>query len=761
MKEYKVVGKELSNDQAYGKVTGRVKYCGDMLSPGMLYIRLKPSEIAHGYVRSVNARKALELPGVKAVYTWENTPDTLYDRGRVDFWETVPNQERLFDRHIRYYGERVAAVVAITEEIARRACSLIQVEYEKLPAAVTTEEAKKEGAFPLHENGNVYPAFSYERGNYEQAEGEFFHKSKSHIGRMTHLAMETQACRAVFDASAGKLTIWSGCQSVFGVRSTAADLLGMPYSKVRVIKTAMGGSFGVKQETLLEPLTAYAAKDLQADVRLVYTREEQIVNTMMKHSLDGVVESKLRADGTIAGLSVSCELDGGAYLTVSRDYAANIGEKLGKVYRMSNLRFSSSIVCTNTPINGSFRSWGSCETALILENHWNMVAREIGMDPVEFRLLNALRPYEKDIVHKISVENVHFEECLLRGRETFGWEEKKRECQEKNKEQSRFRYGVGMAMSSHTSSFYPYRVDVASAAARLQEDGSLIVHTGIHDHGCGTVMAMKKIAAEVMEIDMSRIELNEADTQYSLYDHGCYASRTIYSLGQAVKKCCEHILEIAQEMAAGALGCNKCFIRYEAGEFYSETDEDRRISLSAVSRYAIQTAGKDIYYANTLNARNNPGVPAVHFTQVQVDTYTGMTKVVSCLSVHDIGKAINPDLCKGQIGSGIQQGIGMALCEEIKIHPVTGRTLITNLKNYDVANACDLPDYQTILIEDPEKSGPFGAKSIGEVVVVPVAPAIVAAVNDALNTNLTRLPLTPSVILEALERQKVGETDED
>ena len=711
MEKYKVIGKELSNDQAYGKVTGRVRYCSDMQSLGMLHMRLKAGTVAHGIIRRVDAEKALALPGVAAVYSCENTPDICYDR--------------------------------------------VTVEYEELPAAISVEEAAALEALPLHGDGNVYEVPSFEYGDFETARGEFFHESRSHIGRMTHLAMETQSCRAAYDASSDKLTIWSGCQSVFGVRSTVAQYLGMPYARVRVIKAPMGGSFGVRQETLLEPLTAYAARMLEADVKLVYTREEQIVNTMMKHSLDGTVKSRIRKDGTIEGLSMSCTLDAGAYLTVSRGYASTIGEKIAKVYRMPNIHFDARVVCTNTPINGSFRSWGSCEEALLLENHWNMVCREMGMDPVEFRLKNILYPYETEVVHKIPVGNVHFQECLLKGREVFCWEERKEACKKRNREQRRYRYGIGMALASHTSSFYPYRVDVASAAARIQEDGSLIIHVGIHDHGCGTVMAMKKIASEIMEIGLEKIELNEADTQNSLYDYGCYASRTVYSLGQSVKQCCEHILEMARETAAAALGCSKSFLRYRAGEFFKEMEETVRISLPEVIRYSIQTMGQDIYYANTTNAGENPGVAAAHFTEVQVDTYTGMTKIMHCLSVHDIGKAINPDLCRGQIGSGIQQGMGMALCEEIKIHPVTGQTLITNFKNYEVANACDLPDYQTLLIEEPENSGPFGAKSIGEVVVVPVAPAIVAAVNDALGTNLTRLPLTPAVILEALEGKTV------
>lgn len=754
MKEYRVIGKNLPNDKAYGKVTGKLKYCSDFQSIELLHMKLLHSTIAHGRIKSIDTAKAWKVPGVKAVYTWENTPDRLYDRGRVEAWEQVPNQEKLFDRHIRFWGERVAAVVADTRKAAQKACQQIQVEYEELEAVISTEEAAKEGAVSLHEGGNVYKIPSFDHGNYQEAKGDLVSKTSSHIGRMTHLTMETQSCRALYDPSEEQLTVWSGCQTVFGVRSTVAQFLQMDYAKVRVIKTPMGGSFGVRQETLLEPLTAYAAKDLGADVLLVYTREEQIVNSMMKHSVDAVVESKVTREGKIKGLSMRCRLDAGAYLTVSQSYASTIGEKIAKVYRMPNIHFESDVVCTNTPVNGSFRSWGSCEEALILENHWNFVAKQLGIDPVEFRLRNILYPYETEVVHKIPVGNVHFRECLVQGREAFGWEEKKRQCKEKNQEQKRYRYGIGVALASHTSSFYPYRVDMASASARIQEDGSLIVHTGIHDHGCGTVTAMKKIAAEIMEIEMSKIQLSEADTQNSLYDYGCYASRTVYSIGTAVKTCCEGLLALAREKAAAALGVSESFLRYQEGEFYQETEPEKRISLSQISRYSIQTLGRDLYYAATTNAQENPGVAAAHFTEAEVDTYTGRVKILDCLSVHDIGKAINPEMCIGQVGSGIQQGIGMALREEIKIDPKTGRTLITNLKNYENVNSWDMPKYRVLFIEEPEEHGPFGAKSIGEVVLVPVAPAVVAAVNDALGTNLTTLPITPSVILEELEEKR-------
>ncbi|MCJ7837182.1 molybdopterin-dependent oxidoreductase [Cuneatibacter sp. NSJ-177] len=749
--ELKFVGASLSNDQAYGKATGAITYCSDMTAPGMLVIRLKLSTIAHGWIDEIDIEEALALPGVRAVYYWGNTPDRKYDRGRVASYEEAPNQERLFDRHVRFYGERVAAVVAESEEIAAEACRRIRVSYREIPAMLTMEEASREGAEKIHEEGNVYEAPEAGWGDFENCQAEYCQKTQVALGRMTHLSMETHSCRALWDKSSGKLTVWTGCQTVFGIRSTLGDFLGLPYSKIHVIKTAMGGSFGCKQETLVEPLTAWAACDLKADVRLVYTREEQIIHTMLKHNLEGVIESKIHPDGKIEGVRVSVMLDAGAYQTISPSYLRTIGGKLGKVYRIPNITYGGKSICTNTAVNGSFRSWGSSEEAALLETHWNQVCADRGWDPVEFRLKNVLNPYEQDGMHGVTIGNARLRDVLTAGRERFRWEERKQACLEKNKAQGRYRYGVGVAMGSHTSSFYPYIADVATATARLQEDGSLTLHIAIHDHGCGTVMAMKKIAAEVMELDLEQIQLAEADTEHCMYDYGCYGSRTTYVLGNAVKKCCEKLKEKAKHVAAYQLQCSASVLRYQDGRFYPEPEPERSVSLREISDYALGTLGEDIYTAYTHNSVENPGVACAHFAEVSVDTFTGSVKVEHCLSVHDIGRAINPDLCRGQVGSGIQQGIGIALSEEIKLDPKTGEVLVSNLKNYEVTNACDMPDYDVLFLEEPDHEGPFGAKSIGEVVLVPVAPALVAAVNQALGTRLYRMPLTPAVILDAIE----------
>ena len=752
-KQFKYVGKSVSDGLSRAKVTGAVEYGADMQSVSMLHLKLKTSTVSHGIVRSISCEEAWKVPGVRAIYTWENTPTTKFERGSRHQLEEFTYQELMFDRHVRFYGDRVAGVVAETPEAATLACDKIRVEYDELPVMATMAQATAPDAVPLHDDGNsVAPIGPMGHGDYDACEGELIHRSHSEVSRMTHLTMENHSARAMYNASTGKMTIWSECQSMFGVRQVVSRFLGIPFSKVEVIKAPMGGSFGARQETFTEVLAGYAAWDLGADVKLAYTREEQILNAYLKSNFEASVESKVSRDGIIQGLSIHLDLDAGAYQTVSIRYARTIGGKADKVYRIPNLYFSGRSICTNTPVNGGFRSWGTSESYMILENHWNHVAREMGIDPIDFRTKNILDPYEVNPSTPFSLGNTHYRQALELGRENFRWDERKIECRRKSSD--RYRYGIGMALVSHSSSIYPDKDFPTTASCRIQEDGSLVLKVCCHDHGCGTVLGIKKIAAEVMQVDLERVEMREGDTENGMYDYGCFGSRSIYTIGEAMRRCCTRLLDRARELAAQYLNCGKTTVCYQNGVFYQETNPGKTIALRDLALYTMYTRKEDLYKVYTWRDPDNPFTAAAHFSEVCVDTYTGMTHVVDCLSVHDIGKMINPDMCVGQVGSGIQQGIGVALCEEIKVHPKTGRTLITNLKNYEVANMCDMPPYRAVFIEDEDGSGPFGAKSIGEVSFAPVAPAIVAAVNDALGTDLSTLPLTPPVILEALAEKE-------
>lgn len=751
-KGYKYIGQNIPNDQAYGKVTGATKYCADLASPRALRMKLKHGDVAHGIIKSIDTEAAWKVPGVRAIYTCFNTPEREYDRGRVSINEGGFFQERLFNRHVRYMGERVAAVVADTVQHAEMACDLIQVEYEVLPGAYTIEQALAEDAPEIYEGGNVVPMEPIVVGDYEAVDG-IMHTSKSHISRMSHMVMDTHAARCIYDKAEGKLTVWTGTQTVFGVRSTLGDFLEMPYSKIRVIKPAMGGSFGCKQETVIEPLAAYAAVNLGAEVLLDYTREEQVNDSMMKHNVDFDVETKMGEDGSILGLKMFITLDAGAYMATSLGYISTIAEKIGKVYDIPNLLIEGKVVYTNTSMTGSFRSWGSSEISVAVENHLNKIARETGVDTIALRHKNVHEPYDIDRAVGITIGKTHFHEVIEQGCEKFGWKELKEKCQELNAEQGRYRYGIGVSLASHTSCCYPYHIDIAGVTMRIQEDGSVIVHTAVHDHGAGSVLALKKMAAEVLGVDIERITLTEADTENDCYDYGCFASRTTYLIGEAVRQCALDMIDYMMPIAAKVLGCSGCCRpEYDCGVF---TCCGKTATLRDIAMYCLTDAHTDLFVHTEIKSQQNPGADCAHFSMVQVDTMTGHVKVKKALSVHDVGKAINPDLCFGQVSSGVQQGMGVALCEEIPINPETGETLVKNFKDYHIANAGEMPDIDVLFIEDGDDYGPYGAKSLGEAGLAPVAPAIVAAVNDALGTDLSHLPLTPAKILDAL----IGEVE--
>lgn len=748
--KYRYIGQCIPNEQAYGKVTGATKYCADLASPRALRMKIKHGDVAHAMVKSIDDSEAWKVPGVKAIYTCFNTPEREYDRGRVSPNEGGFFQERLFNRHIRYMGERVAAVVADTAEHAEMACDVIRVEYDVMPGVFTVEQAMAEGAPFVHEGGNIVPMEPIIVGDYDAAPGEQIHTSTSHISRMSHMVMDTQAARCIYDKASKKLTVWTGCQTTFGVRSTLGDFLGMPYSRVRVIKPSMGGSFGCKQETVVEPLAAYAAVDLCAEVLLDYTREEQVNDSMMKHNVDFEVETKMDASGKIQGLKMFITLDAGAYMATSAGYLATIAEKIGKGYDIPNLLIEGKVVYTNTSMTGSFRSWGSSEIAVAVDNHINMIARENGLEPIELRHANVHEAYDIDRVIGITIGKTHFHEVLEQGRERFSWDEMQALCDERNAENGRYRYGVGVGIASHTSCCFPYHIDIAGVTMRIQEDGSVIVHTAVHDHGAGSVLALKKMAAEVLGVDIETITLEEADTENDNFDYGCFASRTTYLIGEAVRQCALDMIEYMKPIAGKLLGCTCCAPSYDCGVW---TCCGKTATLRDIAMYCLTDEHTDLFVHTEIKSQQNPGADCAHFSMVRVDTLTGHVKIEKALSVHDVGKAINPDLCVGQVSSGIQQGMGVALCEELPINPETGETLVTNFKDYHIANAVEIPEFDTLFIEDGDDFGPFGAKSLGEVAFAPVAPAIVGAVNYALGTNMTHLPLTPSKILDTLAKE--------
>jgi len=747
-KDLNYVGQTFPIHDAPQKARGELLYISDMKLPKMLYAKLLLSPVAHGQIKEIDTSRAEALPGVIRVFTCLNTPNKTYSRYRI-----IPNQEfcledeRLFTDKVRFVGDRIAAVVATSLAIAKEAIALISVDFELMPVLSTPEEALENNHTKIHAEGNLIYQFDYKLGEQIQLIQDcLVVETTTHTQKVHHAALETHVCLADYN-SAGKLTIWAACQGVFGIRTIVADLLELSYNKVRVIKMPMGGSFGGKQEAIVEPITAFLAKELRCPVKLILNRKECIIATMTRPATTSRISTSVTQGGVLKDCTVETVVDAGAYATSSIDNAYAMSKKICRLYRIPYYQHHSKIVYTNTPVAGGARGWGAPEIMTAMEIHMDAVGKKLSMDLVEFRLKNLVHPYDQDKASSLSLGNARVIECLEKGAASFGWSER----YHREPETGRYRRGVGVACAAHKNGMYGGFPEHSTMTLKMNEDGSFILNTGLHDLGCGTITSINQIAAEELDLDPSYITVLEADTEYGPYDFGSYGSRVTYICGACAYEIAKMVKEKLLECASRILQKPRQYLEAANGKVWIIGHEQQTISYREIATTAKTKDNTDIVITHTYHGTSNPGAYAVHFAEVEVDTMTGMVRVTDYLAVHDIGKAINPGMVEGQIQGGVQMGIGYALYEEVQIGS-DGSIRNSNFKDYHVINAPDMPLVKTLLVEQGGDEGPYGAKSIGEIAFVPVAAAVVNAVNNALGTALSDMPLTPEKIITSLTK---------
>lgn len=741
----KIVGNTYPIHDAKGKVTGETVYAGDMQLKGMLHVAVLFSTIPHGFVKAIDESKALALTGVVKVLHCFNTTENLFSRYRTVKGQEVPEQERVFNDHVRFVGDRVAAVVAETEEIAREAVKLIEVTYEELPYAVNMKEALSGKIDDVHKEGAVYGDFHVEVGNKEAIAADAVETTTtSYLSRISHATMETHCCVASYDRGLDELTIWSPNQSVHGIRTVIGDLFEMPYHKVRVIKATMGGSFGGKQEWMLEPVAACCTLEVGKPVKLVFNREEALVSTISRSPMDGTITSKVTKDGYLQSFQADISVDAGAYLGNSYDYVCAMANKFYRCYKYPFVDYTGRAVITNTPVSGAFRGWTSPELTTMTEHNLNMAARQIGMDPVDLRLKNVALPGDIDIRYNETLGEIRLKEAIELGREKFEWDKRKEEVKTFNEENTRYKRGIGIGCGGHLNGYYSRKPDFATVDMRMTESGSVQVNVTIHDHGCGSVTAFKMIAAEELGLPVDMVLVREGDTGVSPFDYGCYSSRTTYVIGKAAQECAKLIKKKLQENIASIHNIPAGEVIVEDGKVYSKRDASIHYTYGEAAVASLKYIQKEVIATYQHINTTNPGVTGAHFAMVEVDTYTGMTKILDYVAVHDIGQAINREICIAQIQGSVIMGSGAALSEHMTTHENGVST--SSLKDYHMINSFEAPNVRVELIEDGGTEGPYGSKSIGEVAHVPVAATIVGAVNDALGTDIGSIPINPDVI---------------
>lgn len=753
--DFSVVGQNIPRLEGKEKVTGQAKYIDDISFPNMLHGKLLRSPYPHARIVAIDTAAAKALSGVKAIITAEDLPD----RRHGPFVQDAPLLAR---GKVNYIGEPVAAVAAVSLEAAERALSLIKVNYERLPEVLDPVKAMESGAPIIHENLDAYPAVfpiqrhgnicsltTIEDGDIEQGfkAADFVFEDTFTTPMVHQCHLETNGAIAVVDAQ-GKATVWASTQSIHLNQIRIAETLDIPMSKIRVIQTRVGGGFGAKVELTVQPYCVAMARLSKRPVKMILTREEELVATRPRHASVVTVKTGVKKDGTLVARHIKLIYDTGAYADDGPGIVGNGALMASGPYRVPNYKIEGYSVYTNKVATGAYRGFGNPQAAWACESQLDIIARELGIDPLEIRMRNALDPGDKTVGGQ-NLFSVGIKECLKAVKEGMDWESPK----SKNR-------GRGVACVHQLSA-----VMSSAAYVRINQDGTAHVAVGAADIGQGSDTTLAQIAAEELGMDIEDVAIVTQDTDATPYNWATTATRLTYMAGNAVRRAAADAKQQLINLAAEALGLPADQLSVQDKAVVSVDEPQKKISYEELGVISHWVKGGQIIGKNSWLFDEQPfgkevkmtGFPfrvmgaynyGVHAVEVEVDQETGLVRVVNALTAHDVGKAINPLAVEGQSQGGFAQGLGYALFEDLKVKD--GKIISNNLLNFKIPTAVDVPAIKSLIVESDEKTGPFGAKGIGEPPLVPGAPAIANAVQDAVGVRIKDLPLTPERVLAAI-----------
>ncbi|PIE33514.1 aldehyde oxidase [candidate division KSB3 bacterium] len=750
-------------------VTGTAKYTDDFDMPDLLHAKILTSPHAHARIIAIDTERAKALDGVRAIITADDVTAIRHTKAGQSYPEPSPYDHVIFDRKVRFIGDRVALVVADSLKIAEYACTLIEVEYEILPSVFDTKRAMQCGAPRIHDEDDARGIYDASRniasfsaidlGNVEQGfrEADVIVERTYSTQRTKHCALETHGSMGYLDEN-DRLVIISSTQVPFHTRRQLAYILDMPMTKIRVIKPRMGGGFGNKQGMFVEDLVAVAVLQTRRPVKIIFDRSEEFVCGYNRHPQTIRIKTGAKKDGTLIAQEMHVIGNTGAY----GDHAPTIQECTGRkvlpLYSIPNIRFDVHAVYTNLPVSGAFRGYGAIQGFFATECQIDEIAAKLGMDPLEIRQKNRIRKDETDRIAAAFGDkearvmySCGLGECIERGAEAIGWWKKRGKSGT-----GVVKRGIGMACAMQASGIAG--VDWGSATIKLNDDGTFGLFVGATDLGTGSDTVLTQIAAEALGVEVKDIYIIASDTDLTPFDVGAYASSTTYVSGGAVEKTAKlvktDILNVAAEMLnesveqltyhpAGTLTAS-CCITNSQGE---------QRSLQEIAIYAMNQGTQQISETASNLSHTSPPPFTAQFAEVEVDIETGQVRVLEYVAAVDCGVAINPDLASGQVEGAVTQGIGYSLFEEM-VFDEEGRLYNPNFADYKLPNAFDMPKLHTILVETYEASGPYGAKSVAEVPINGPAPAIANAIYDATGVRVTDLPFTAEKVLMALKKAK-------
>jgi xanthine dehydrogenase D subunit len=762
--EPKWVGARVSRIDAFDKVTGKLKFMSDLSFPDMLWGAVLRSEHPHALIRGIDTSKAEAMEGVVTVMTHRDVP------GLNGFGIVIPDQPVLCSDKVRYMGDAIALVAAVSKEKAREALGAISVEYEPLPVVEDPEDAMLESSPKVHDGGNVHHRIKVERGDVDTAfrEAEVVVENTYYTPRQMHAFMETESGVAAMDEH-GDITVWCGSQHPFRDQLQIARALGMNPKKIHVVSTPAGGAFGGKDEITVQIYLALLALRTGRPVKIVLSREESVVAGMKRHPMKIRMKTAAAADGTLLANEVRVVADTGAYASLGGPVVNLAIEHSCGPYRVPNVRLEGFCVYTNNGLAGAFRGFGANQVTFALETQVDMIAERLGMDKIEFRRKNAVRRGDVAALGHTMTASVGALATLGAASQCELW--KRREELKARPSAPYKRRGVGLATELHGCGLGVGLPDYGAATIDLLSDGRFAVGVSCPEIGQGNTTAFAQMAADSLGCSLEDIVVVSGDSRHTLDCGTSTASRSVYTGGNAIRCAAAKIRDQLADIASEALRVPKDAIAFGPGGVEASSCSDRdavssggrgRLSFSEIARMAegqgkkVRADGHFIWPVADRGLEGYFGLPHLiysYITQlalVEVNTLTGEVEVLRAVSIPNPGKAINPAGIEAQSEGGVVMGMGYALMEDTIIE--RGITKTPNFSTYIIPTSMDAPDIETVIVEEPEPSGPFGAKGIGEAVCVPITPAITNAIHDATGIWVTHIPATPERVYTALKK---------
>ncbi|MFO7461500.1 MAG: xanthine dehydrogenase family protein molybdopterin-binding subunit [Desulfatiglandales bacterium] len=773
MENFSSVGKRIPKRDAIDKVTGRATYIQDLKVPGMLYGRILRSKYPHARIVRIDTSRARKLLGVRAVITAEDVPAIRYG--------FMKDQPVLKSGKVRSYRDEVAAVAAIAPDIADEALNLITVEYEALPGVFDPLEAMKQDAPLVHEenkNNVLKLPWKLVAGDVEEARkgSAYVAEDTFEVTWVTHCCLGTEGIIADFDLR-NNLTVHRNTQIPSLAHRDFKDALkvmGLPDSKVRIIKPTIGGGFGSKLDTYgFEYIAILLAYVTRKPVKIVKTREEEFRYTSTRQPAIMKIAQGCDKEGKLTFRDISMILDNGAYTSWGATTPSVMMMPISSLYKVPNVRYEAKCVYTNNTWSQAMRGYGNPQATFAIESNMDQLAEASGVDPLELRLKNANEPGEVT-PQRFKVTSCALKECIEEVGRRLDWENKKKGEKKPGR-------GIGIASLIHVGGgARVYKSDGCGTIVKVDDFGSVDVFTGATDIGQGSDTIIAQLVAEEMGVLPEDVNIIDRDTDVCPWDVGVHASRTTFVAGNSAVMAARQVKEKILRLAAGFVDRwkdkdgtrhemkldedpNNLVIRERM--VYSVKEPEKKIALGKILRGAHYEKNGTMIMAECFYDPDNENLDrefkgnlskayayGAHGVEVEVDRQTGKVKILKYVAAHDVGRAINPMLLEGQIYGAAAQGVGYALTERLILEK--GEVMNPNFRDYKLLTAKDEIPVEPVIIESIDEAGPYGAKGIGEPGLVPTAPAIANAIYDAVGIRLKKLPMTPERILKALKEKQ-------